>query len=260
MKERLLSVCTGISACVLFVLCAQPSNAQTGEVKQKAPLYSYIANWQIPRAQWGEMQKANLADKGLLDKAIADGTLVGYGYDETLVHQADGITHDDWWASMSLGGLIKVLDQLSTSGSTTSSVLGTATKHSDAILVSHYYNWHPGAFKDNYGHVASYRLKADAPDDAVEMISKSFVVPLMEKLLSSGAIREYEVDTEAIHTTDPATFWIVYIATSPDGLDAVDSGLRDALKGQPLAGPAFGSMTDNLPHRDELLRSEGTYK
>ena len=92
MSKRTLSVCVGL--CVLVMAsCAIPSFAQSSEVKEKPPLYSYVANWQIPRAQWGDMQKANAADKAILDKAMADGTIVGYGDDENLVHQPDGETH-----------------------------------------------------------------------------------------------------------------------------------------------------------------------
>lgn len=223
-------------------------------------MYSYIANWQIPRAQWGEMQKANAADKAVLDKALADGTIVGFGNDEALVHQADGITHDNWWSSMSMAGLIKVLDAFYASGTVTSPALASATKHSDAILVSHYYNWHPGAYKTSYTHVGSYKLKADAPDDAVDTVSKRIVVPLLEKLLADGAIREYEVDTEAIHTTSPDTFWIVYVASSPEGLDTVNAALAESLKAHPFFGAAFGSMTESSAHRDELIKGDGVFK
>ena len=63
-------------------LSAIPSGAQMSEVKEKPPMYSYIANSQIPRAHWGEMAGANAANKAILDKALADGTIVGYGNDE----------------------------------------------------------------------------------------------------------------------------------------------------------------------------------
>jgi hypothetical protein len=260
MSKRTWSVCVGVCALALSTLCAVSLGAQESEVKEKPAMYSYIANWQIPRAQWGEMAKANGADKGILDKALADGTIVGYGNDEALVHQADGDTHDNWWSSTSMAGLIKVLDAFYAAGTVTSPALASATKHSDAILVSHYYNWHSGAYKTSYTHVGSYKLKADAPDDAVETVSKRIVVPLLEKMLASGAIREYEVDTEAIHTTSPDRFWIVYVASNPEGLDAVNAALAESVKANPFFGSAFGSMTDSSAHRDELIKGEGVFK
>jgi hypothetical protein len=260
MSKRLLSVCAGASLLAITALFALPSGAQESEVKEKPALYSYIANWQIPRAQWGEFEKSNGADRPVLDKALADGTIVGYGNDEALVHKADDYTHDNWWSSMSIAGLVKVLDAFYASGTVTSPALASATKHADLILISHYYNWHPGAYKTSYTHVGSYKLKADAPDDAVDAVSKQIVVPLLEKLLASGAIREYEVDTEAIHTSSPDRFWIVYVASAPEGLDAVNAALTESIKAHPLDGVAFGSITESSAHRDELIKGEGVFK
>jgi hypothetical protein len=260
MSKKMWSVFAGLCGLAMLTLCAIPSGAQMPEVKEKPPMYSYVANWQIPRAHWGEMAGANAADKVILDKALADGTIVGYGNDENLVHQPDGETHDNWWSAMSMAGLIKVLDQFYASSNISSPALTSATKHWDSIFVSRYYNWHSGAWKGGYVHVSSYKLKADAPDDAVETLSKNMVVPLLEKMLADGAIREYEVDTEAIHSEAPGTFWIIYVASSPEGLDTVNMALRDAMKDHPLSGQAFGSMEDYSAHRDELLRGEGIYK
>jgi len=260
MFKRTQKFFAGLCGLAMLSLCAIASGAQTSEVKEKPPMYSYVANWQIPRALWPEMQKANSADKPILDKALADGTIVGYGDDENVVHQADGPTHDNWWSAMSMAGLMKVLDQLSASGSEGLSVLQSATKHSDLIFVSRYYNWHPGSWKGGYGHVSTYKLKADAPDDAVDTLSKHLIVPLLEKLLADGAIIEYEVDTEAIHTEAPGTFEVVYVSPTAEGLDKVDAALAGAVKAQPLSSTAFGSMVDFSGHRDELIQGNGIYR
>jgi len=153
MNKRLWSVFVGMCGLLMSSLSAIPSAAQTSEVKAKPPMYSYVANWQIPRAQWAAMEKDNESNKPILDKAMADGTLVGYGSDENLVHAADGETHDSWWAAMSMAGLIKVLDQFYASGGTSSPALNSATKHWDLIFISRYYNWKPGSWKGGYVHV-----------------------------------------------------------------------------------------------------------
>jgi hypothetical protein len=255
MSKRLVCI-----AAALFALCAVPSRAQNSEVKEKPAMYSYIADWQIPRAHWADMDKANAADKAILDKALADGTIVGYGDDENLVHEADGETHDNWWSAMSMGGLIKVLDMFYASPNITSGALASATKHWDLIMVSRYYNWKPGSYKGAYTDVGQYKLKADAPDDAVESLSKNLVVPLLEKMLSDGTILEYEIDTQAIHTEEPGYFWIVYVSPTPEGLDKVQSAVSDASKAQPLALSGFGSMIESSGHRDELIKGDGVFK
>ena len=247
-------------ALAMSAVWAGQAGAQTPEMKEKPALYTYVADWNIPREKWPEMEKSSASEQKILDKAIADGTIVGYGNDMTLVHQADGITHDDWWSAMSMAGVLNVLDQLEKASGGASSVLTSATNHFDNVYVSHYYNWHTGAVKDGYTYDASYRVKPTAPDDAVEMLSKRLIVPLLEKLFADGTLREYEVDTQEIHTEAPGMFSIVYLAANADGLDKVNAALQQAMGSDPLGGVAFESMIDITAHHDELAHSNAMYK
>src|SRR3569833_651987 len=231
-KRKLI---TGMYAIALTAMWSVGSWARAQEVKQKPPMYTYIANWEIPRAHWPEMAKAADADKAVLDKAMADGTLVGYGNDENLVHTPGEFTHDDWWSSSSMAGLMKVLDQISGVGGPSTPVLESATKHWDSIQESHYYNWKPGAYKNGYVEVAIYTLTPNAPDDAIEELSKSFIVPLLEKQLADGALVEYEIDVPAEHTSGPGTFAIVWVSPQADGSDKVGAAIRASREGQALS-------------------------
>ena len=260
MNGKLWKVFAGLCVLAMSAVWAGQAGAQTSEVKEKPALYTYVADWNIPRAQWADMEKGYAPTQKILDKAIADGTVVGYGTDVTLVHQADGTTHDDWWSAMSLAGVLNVLDQFNKAGDSSSSVLASATNHFDNVYVSRYYNWHPGSWKDGYTYAAFYRLKPDAPDDAVDMLSKKLIAPLLEKLLADGTLHEYEVDTQAVHTEAPGTFLIVYLAANAEGLDKVNAALREAIKSDPLGGVAFGSMVDITAHHDDVARSNATYK
>jgi hypothetical protein len=206
------------------------------------------------------MEKQDAADQKVLDKALAEGTIVGYGNDLNLVHQPDGATHDDWWSAMSMGAMLSVLDKFYKSGSATAPVMASATRHWDAIYVSRFYNWHPGSYKGAYTRVAEYKLRPDAPENAVEMLSRHLFVPLMEKLLADGTIIEYEIDTEAIHTDDPGNFFVVFITPTADGLDKFNAALREAHRMDPLSGPALEALVDLTPHRDSLNSSMVTYK
>ncbi len=253
---RFAAVC----ALAAIAVWAIPAGAQMAEVKEKPPMYSYVGFWDIPRAQWAEMEKADAADVPVLQKAMDNGTIMGYGRDTNLVHSIDGATHDSWWSAMSMAGLLNVLDQFYKNGSATSNVLESSKKHWDDIFVSRFYNYHPGSRKGAYTWVGMYKLKADAPDDAVELLSKSLLVPFFEKLLADGTIHEYEIDTEAIHNEAPGTFWIVYLGSGPDSIDKVNAALREAHHMSPLGGQAFGSMVDYSAHRDYLSRTDATYK
>ena len=249
-----------VGALALSAVWAGQAGAQTSDVKEKPALYTYVADWNIPRERWGDMEKSYAPEQKIMDKAIADGTIVGYGNDVTLVHQGDGITHDNWWSAMSMAGLLNVLDQLEKATDSANSVLATATNHSDNIYVSRYYHWLPGAVKNGYTYEAYYRLKPDAPQDAVATLSKGLIVPLLEKLVADGTLREYEVDTQAVHTEAPGTFVIVYLAANTEGLDKVNAALQEAIMSNPLGGVAFGSMVDISAHHDGLDHSDATYK
>jgi len=246
--------------CGLAMMWALPGDAQMAEVKEKPEMYTYAADWAVPRPQWADEEKLVASEEKMLDKAMADGTIVAYGSDQNLIHQVDGVTHDTFFSAMSMAGLLHVLDQVYKSSIVTSPVQVSATKHFDSVFVSRYYNWRSGAVKEAYTHGSFYRLKADAPDDAIDTLSKNLVVPLMEKMLSDGAVVEYEVDTQAIHTEAPGAFWIFYITPNAEGLDKVNAALQAALKANPLSGPAFGSMVDFSAHRDELARTNAIYK
>lgn len=249
----LLALALGISATAVRA-------QSTPEVKEKPAMYTYASIWTIPRANWAEMAVADANDTDTMAKALASGAIVAYGHDTALVHTADGPTHDEFWSSMSMAGLLSLLDQFYKNGSAASPVLSSATKHYDEILVSRYYNWTPGSCKGCYTHGGFYKLKEDAPNDALETLSKSLFVPLFEKLLADGTIKEYEIDTQAIHTSAPGSFAIFYITPTAEGLDKVNDAIRDAGKNNPLLSPALGSMLDSTGHRDELTRTDATYK
>lgn len=253
-------ILAGLCAMAVGSICVVQASAQTEAVKAKAPMYSYISNWQIPRAHWNEMKNEAAAEKEIMDKAMADGTLVGYGSDQNLVHTEDGWTHDDWFASNSLGGLMTVLKQLYASGTSTSEVLATATRHYDLVMMSRYYGWHSGSYKDGIVSVSAYKLKKDAPDQALDAIGGEVVAPLLEKLLADGTIAEYEIDTMAVHTAAPGSFWIVTVVNDPANLDKVEDAIRAAIKAHPIEGAGFDAMTDPSGHRDEMGLGSGTFK
>jgi hypothetical protein len=260
MSKKLFCVLAGSCGLMVFALCGLPSHAQTTPAKEKPPIYTYVATWQIPRAHWSEVAKSNEADKPVLDKALADGTIIGYGSDSTLVHQADGPTHDNWWTSTSMAGLMKILEQFMSSGASTADATTSATKHDDEIWTSRYYNWKSGAYKNAYTELSVYKLKPGAAGDGLENLNKNLIAPLLEKLTSDGTLIGYEIDELAVHTDAPGTFSITYTVPKAEGLDKVNAAITDLLKASPLSGPAFDSMTDESSHRDMLIRGDGVFK
>lgn len=260
MSKSKWSIFTALCAIALGTMWAVPASAQTEPVKPKPPMYGYIANWQIPRAHWAEMNSSEANVDPILTKAMADGTIVAYGTDQNLVHTPDGWTQDDWFSSMSMGDLMKVLTQFYAE-SNPPQVLQTATKHWDLLLVTRYYNWKPGtSYKNGYVSVSTFRLKANAPDDAFKVISGEIVAPLLEQLLADGTILEYEIDTEYIHTNAPGLFSIVTVVQDPANLDKVDAAIQADIKAHPITGVTFDSLVKESSSRDELTLGNGTFK
>ncbi|MDE3199923.1 MAG: hypothetical protein KGN79_03290 [Acidobacteriota bacterium] len=253
------SIFAGLCAFAMFTLCTVPVNAQSEAVKAKAPVYTYVANWQIPRTHWAEMRKDD-GSNAVFAKALEDGTISGYGFDENMVHSADGWTHDNWWTANSMAGLIKVLEALYEAGGANSPALESATKHYDLVMVSRYYNWKPGTYKNAIVQVSSYKLKENAPDDAYTSVCSEVVAPLLEKMLADGIIVEYEIDTEAVHTSAPGTFMIVTVSAHPEDVDKLNASIQAVLKEHPLEGVAFGAVTSSKAHHDELALGIATFK
>jgi hypothetical protein len=251
---------TALGLLAALAVQAGTAQAQSTEPKEKERMYTYVALWAVPRDKWAEFEKPSAANQRVLDQGISDGSLIAYGFDASEVHQAEGYTHDSWWSSHSMAGVLKALKGFADVPSTTSGVLTSATKHSDIIFVSNHYNWHSGSYKAAYTHGSSYKLKPTAPDDAVDILSKSIFEPLLEKLLADGSIVEYEIDEEAIHTEDPNTFWVYYITPNAEGIDKANAAIRGAGKANPLLGPSLDSMVDWTPHRDSLDITSVTLK
>lgn len=254
------SLFAGLCLMALVAISTVLACAQGEPMKPKPPMYSYVSNWQIPRGHWAEMKTYEESGNAVMDKAMADGTLVGHGTDMNLVHSADGWTHDDWFSSMSMAGIIKVLDQLYSSGGAAGTALESATKHYDLLFVSRYYNWKPGAYKDGVVQVSTFRLKKSAPDGAFNAISGEIVAPLLEKMLADGMILEYEIDTEAVHTTAPGSFSIVTVSAHPDDADKMDDMIRAAFKAHPIDGVAFDALIEEGASRDEMGLGQGVFK
>ena len=235
-------VMVGIAGLAVLVMTATLAGAQTEEVKEKPQLYTYVWSWAFPRTHWGEVDKDNATGKQkILAPALADGTLVGYGDDEE--QSAEGFTHVIWWQANSIVGLMKVLEAFHKGGDSSSPPLVSPTKHWDQVFVSHFYNRKAGSWKGAYGYTSTYKLKPDAPDDAVRRLS-SLLVPLFEKLLADGRIVEYEIDRESVHNTDSRP-QLVFLTPSAEHLDKLNAAIDAAIDENPLIGSALASMTVN---------------
>ena len=83
-----------------------------------------------------------------------------------------------------------------------------------------------------------------------------FFVPTFEKLLAEAPSRN---TTSTPRPSTPARPARSPFFTSRQG-GVVNDAVRDAGKNNPLISPAIGSILDSTGHRDELTRTDATYK
>jgi hypothetical protein len=260
MNKILVRVLAAVCLAGTLGLTTTLASAQSSEVKEKPRIYTYVSSWVLPRSKWADMAKNSAGSQKVIDAALANGTIFAAGNGEALIHTEHGATHYGWWCATSQAGVLNLLDEFYKNGSATNATFASATAHWDALYVSRFYNYKSGPLKNGYDHAASYRLKADAPSDAVSTLSKALLVPFFEKLMNDGAVVAYQIAEETIHTQDPNSFYIFYLTPDAAGLDKVSAALGAVLGKDPLGGAAFGSMVDFVPHRDELSRTNAMFK
>jgi hypothetical protein len=251
MRNRVFGMLVVLCALALTPVVANRAVVQAQNA-EKAPLYTYVSEWTVPRAMWGDYLKNEAEDNELLKKAVADGSLIAYGSFTVLNHQEGLPTHGTWFSAGSMSGILKFLEALRTTPGATSAPLAAA-KHWDYIMESRNYAAHSGTFTNGYLRVGSWHPRAGASDPDSK-IMKATMGALCEKLMADGALHAYQIDEEAIHSTDPGTLFFALITNGPEGLDKFNTYVEEAEKSNPAAWAGFGTTVDDKGHTDMLAR------
>ncbi len=125
----------GLSGVGLFVAVMLVFSAPVAlpQMEQAHPVYIYVCQFQVPRANWAQFAEDTEKNVNpILERLMADGTLLGWSNTETIVHTPEGMTHATAWGSTSLAGITRVLDELRKIGPRPSQI--AATKHEDILL------------------------------------------------------------------------------------------------------------------------------
>jgi len=246
---RIRSICTLVALCVLTLvpLSGKRVSAQS-QGAEKPVLYTYVSEWTVPRAMWADYLKTDAADVEIMKKAVADGTIVSFGSYAVVNHQEGHPTHGTWFSATSMANILKVLEGVRSAPGATAPPLAAA-KHWDYILESHDYNAHSGTFTNGYLRVGNWRAKASDPDGK---ILKATFVTLLEKLLADGALHDYQIDRETVHSADPGTLFVAIVANGGEGLDKFYAALEEAEKTNPAGWAGLSTTIDEAGHRDFL--------
>jgi hypothetical protein len=226
--------------------------AQTAD-QGKPPVYTYLSEWSVPRAQWADMVKVDEQDRPLMDKLVADGTLTGYGAFTNLLHQEGEPTHGTWFTATSEGNLLKALEAVYAQPGTTTAPVQGASKHWDYMLVGRVYNQRSG--KSEGGYLAGDQWDVKPGEmRAYNDLVKSALVPVFEKLLADGVVTSYGMETEDFHNQKLGR--VTFYFTTPDtsAFDKASKALDGAFDSSPALGSALQSMVDREGHHDFLAR------
>ena len=101
LKSVVLAIALLATAAGSFSARAQGSS----EEKEKPPVYTYVAQWEVARSDWPAFEKYDAAQKPVFDKLVADGTLVGYGFFKMAAHTEGSPNHGSWWTASSMWAL-----------------------------------------------------------------------------------------------------------------------------------------------------------
>src|SRR5215475_6304388 len=251
MRNRILGPCVVVCFCIGAVigLSEQKAAAQAAE---KPAVYTFVMEWDVPRAMWPDYEKQMATTGETLKKSVEDGTLLGYGMFSTVAHQDGQANHGTWITASSVANLMKVLDVLRASPTSTSPVV-SASKHWDYLVSSRDYAAHSGTFTNGYLRVATWMGKEGA-DDPGGKIEKASMVAMLVKLMADGALHSWSIEREIIHTMDANAFFVVIVTNGAEGLDKFNAAVDDMGKNNPMARAAFGSLINPSGHRDSLSK------
>jgi hypothetical protein len=228
---------------------ACPSTWAQGSSSQP-PIFTYVAEWNTPRAQWADMAKLDASDKPTMDSLVADGTLLGYGTYENRIHSDASPTHGSWFQAESLANIFKALDKIYAQAGATTAPVQAASKHWDFLFVStiHGAKAHTGS---GYLRVVSGQLKP-GKEQEFRSAYRQYIVPVYEKLLADGAIVDYELDTEYVMGNAPGRFFSAVVTKDAEGLDKVRTAIADLYEKNPAVAEALTSLSEPNSRRDLL--------
>jgi len=250
MQKRVIGY-VGLLSLLVFVT-GTPLAAQNQD-QGKPPVYTYIAEWAVPRPQWADMVKLDEQDRSLLDKLVNDGTLTGYGAYTNLIHQEGEPTHGTWFSAASEGNLMRALEAIYAEAGATTAPVQAASKHWDYIVVSRFYNQRSGKSENGYLAGDHWDVKPGEMREYNDLI-KSSLVPVCEKLLADGVLTSYGMDTEDFHQQKLGGVTFYFTTADASGLDKASKAFDQAFDSNAALGAAFRSLTEREGHRDFLDR------
>jgi hypothetical protein len=242
-----------IVVCVLAALLGSVAQAQ----QQEPTYYTFVAEWAIERSQWGEFVNFfERSSRPVLERMMADGTIVGWGAFESVVHVPGETTHGIWWVSRTIAGIERTRAELVRQDPAPAML--SAKLHRDYFLSSQLHQAKAGNVAGGYLSVASFFIQPGKGGQWRQLWDK-YDKPVLEELLANGTLLFYGIDTEDVHTTDPGLRFVVTVSPSAEAEDKVAAAFAAANSKrspaeQQAIRAAFADVLQPGTHRDFFAR------
>jgi hypothetical protein len=249
---KILGIRLSLTALVLPALLPCVAAAQ----QEEKPIYTFVAEWSVPRAQWNEASAFfEKSSRPVLDRMMADGSIVEWARTVSVVHTENGPTHTLWWSGPTIAGIQRVLGEVL---KLTPSPALTGAKHRDRLLRSIVYRSRARGSATGYITLSYTQVQPGKGREWREFYNKYFQ-PIYEQLLADGTILGYGVDVELVHTEDPGVRLPWVLVPNAEGLDKVEAAFDAAReKAGPEGVKAYSAALAELvapgTHRDSLDR------
>lgn len=225
MSKRILAFLAAACLVVVVAPCVARAQGQT--------VYTYVAEFEVPRAHWAEISAENeKTSQPVLERLLKDGTLVGYGFFESLVHSPGEPTHGTWWESSTLAGITKTLDELRKASPRYPGWELASTKHWDHLLRSHVQYASPVAGASGYLRVVASLAQPGKEDALVDWLKKH-IEPICEAQAKAGQLTYCAFDEQYVNTEPPSLRYAVFLYPTAEAMD----------KWAATAGEALGKLT-----------------
>jgi len=202
---------------VTLLVCLAMLMPVAASAQQAAPTgYTFVAEWNAPRDKWVEITAyGEKSWRPLLERLVADGTLTDFGIYETVVHEADGITHGLWWSSASIAGIEKA--RLEAIKIPPAPGLASA-KHRDYFLRNLIWKGKPGNGSGGYLRVSTSVVQ---PGKGAQWLAlwRKYNQPVYDELAANGTFAAYGVQLEQVVTDDPGVRMVVAILPNAEAID-----------------------------------------
>ncbi len=231
---------------VSVLLLALPAMAQ------EAPVYTYVAHWNVPRAQWaGFTAFGEESVRPVLERLLANGTIVNWGISTTVVHEENGITHEVWWAASSIAGIERAREELV---KVSPSAVVPDAKHHDHLFQSLIHRGSTTDTTTGYLYISVWKVRPGR-GQTWRAIWEQYYKPMYDELLANGTILAYGVSFQYVHTVDPRYRYEWYIAPSADAEDKANAAFTAVFeKEAPAIFAALSAVAIRSEHRDSFRR------